>query len=168
MTAPFVVSTDDCPPALPSSTSAPDTMIAGGWFPDVDPAAIRVAHRIRGDVTAERLRAALVAAIITVGNDLELWSALQPAASLADVVDLDLRGNARKVDGKPRLVVCYLRAVALTAKAEIVERYRDIDGTGAGDRKLDAMEPSIGELRRDALHAIRDILGRSRTTVELI
>jgi len=168
VTAPFVVSTDPCSPALPASTPAPDTVIAGVWFPDVDPAAIRRAHRIRDDVTAERLRAALVAAIITIGNDLELWSALQPSASLAEVNDRDLRGNARTIDGKPRLVILYLRAVALTAKAEIVERYRDIDGTSAGDRKVDAMEPSIGELRRDALHAIRDILGRSRTTVELI
>jgi hypothetical protein len=168
MTAPFVVSTDSCPPPLPVATPAPDTVIAGGWFPDVDPAAIRRAHRIRDDVTAERLRAALIAAIITVGNDLEVWSALQPAASLAQVVDLDLRGNPRTIDGKPRLIILYLRAVALTAKAEIVERYRDIDGTNAGDRKVDAMEPSIGELRRDALHAIRDMLGRSRTTVELI
>ncbi len=54
------------------------------------------------------------------------------------------------------------------AKAELVETYRDVDLTGAGQRKVEDAEPSIGELRRDAIHAIRDILGTTRTDIELI
>ena len=35
-------------------------------------------------------------------------------------------------------------------------------------RKAEDLEPSVTELRRDSIHAIRDMLGVTRTTVELI
>jgi hypothetical protein len=149
------------PPPEPVSTAA---ITNDGWFPDIDPAAFRATLRVRQDVTAERLREAILGAMITVGNDLALWSvALQLGgyAKLADVPSL-------KLGGESRLVILYRRAVACFAKADLVERYRDVDTTAAGDRKADALEPTIDELRRDGRYAIRDILGRTRTNVELI
>lgn len=151
----------DGPQPLPVPVPDPDAIIAGDWFPDIDPAQVRVAHRIREAVTAARLRAALIAAIITVGNDLAGWQANQSAASLAEV-------PSQQIDGQSRLVHLYRRAVALYAKAEIVERYRDIDTSATGERRAEDLDPSIGELRRDAAHAVRDMLGRTRTIVDLI
>lgn len=161
----FVTNLDaPAPQPLPEPAPDPDRVITGGWFPDIDPAWVRSAHRIRDGVTAARLREALLAAIISVGNDLAAWQEMQASAGHADLAAVP----AALVDEESRLLICYRRAVALTAKAEIVERYRDIDMSASGERGAEELEPSIGELRRDALHAIRDILGKSRTTVDLI
>lgn len=135
-----------------------------GFFPDVDPALFREQLRIREAVTPARAREALIAAILAVRRDLAAWSAgrrAEGAAKLEDVL-------AEQLDGTSCLVLLYRRAVFTAAKAELVERYRDIDITGAGQRKAEDLEPSVGELRRDSLHAIRDILDVTRTTVELI
>lgn len=150
---------------LPGYDPEPDAPIAATWFPTIDPAAVRKEHRIRDAVTSARLRSALIGAIVTVANDLADWQARQRAAGYASLADVP---SDFEIDGQPRHVHLYLRAVALYAKAEIVERYRDIDMSGAGERRAEDLEPTPGELRRDALHAIRDILGKSRTTVDLI
>lgn len=150
---------------LPAFDPEPDQPIAATWFPPIDPAAIRKEHRIRDAVTAARFRSALIAAIISVTNDLADWRARQQAAGYASLAAIP---SDIQIDGKPRAVHLYLRAVALYAKAEIVERYRDIDMSGSGERRADDLEPTPGELRRDAIHAVRDLLGKSRTTVDLI
>ena len=161
----FVQRLDCDNPDLPGYDPEPDSPINTTWFPTIDPAAIRKDHRIRDAVTAARLRSALIGAIITVTNDLSNWQARQRAAGYASFADVPADFE---LDGQPRHVHLYRRAVALYAKAEIVERYRDIDMSGTGERRAEDLEPSPGELRRDALHAIRDILGKSRTTVDLI
>nr|WP_317893134.1 head completion/stabilization protein [uncultured Sphingomonas sp.] len=149
----------------PSATdAAPQVVTNDGWLPDVDPAAVKDEQRIPESITGPRLRAAIVAAIITVGNELTDWQARQLAAGFRSLADVP----APKIDGQSRNVLLYQRAVAAYAKADLVERYRDVDFTGAGQRDADAVQPSIGELRRDAIHAVRDILGRARTDVELI
>ena len=48
------------------------------------------------------------------------------------------------------------------------EAYRSFDATNDGHRYADKLESPIDDLRRDAHRAIADILGRARTTVELI
>ena len=62
----------------------------------------------------------------------------------------------------------YRTAVGAWTKALLVERQRDTDLTGAGQRKVEELDESICELRRDALHAVRGLLGRTRTCVDLI
>jgi hypothetical protein len=148
-----------------SATDAgPQAVTNDGWFPDVDPAEVKNEQRIPDGITAPRLRSAIIAAIITVGNELADWQGRQLAAGYRSLAAVP----APRLDGQSRNVLLYQRAVAAYAKADLVERYRDVDFTGAGQRDADAVQPSIGELRRDAIHAVRDILGRSRTDVELI
>ena len=135
-----------------------------GWFPDIDLAMWREQMRIRDSVTPARMREAMIAAILTVGRDLAGWAAerrAEGAASLSKV-------PAPMIDGTSSFVLLYRRAVFTAAKAEVVERYRDIDLTGSGQRKADDLDPSVTELRRDSLHAIRDIRGVTRTTIDLI
>lgn len=155
-----------CPPLLAPAPAAPaETPIANdGWFPDVDLAAARLALRVKENVTAERLRRALIGAMITVGNDLAAWQATHLAAGRASLGAVP----SPLIDGRSRLVLLYERAVGAYAKAELVEGYRDVDLTGDGQRKAEEATPAAGELRRDAIHAIRDILGTGRTAVELI
>jgi hypothetical protein len=143
---------------------APALIINDGWFPDIDPAMFKDQQRIRDSVTPARMREALIAAILTVRRDLKAWAAGHRAAGAAKLEAVE----AERIDNTSELVLLYRRAVFTAAKAELVERYRDIDTTGAGQRKADDLDPSVTELRRDSLHAIRDMLGVGRTTIELI
>jgi len=153
---------------LPDDNAAADPasapIVNDGFFPNVDPALFREQLRIRDAVTPARAREALIAAILGVGRDLAAWA----VTKIADGHDKLASVPSPSIDGTSRLVLLYRRAVFTAAKAELVERYRDTDMTGAGQRKAEDLEPSVGELRRDSLHAIRDILAVTRTTVELI
>lgn len=159
----------DCCGSIVPAPSAPDAtvIVNDGWFPDVDLDHFRKQMRVRDAITVDRQREAALGAIITVANDLDAWATDRRAAgavALATVADWP----NPPLDGLPRLVILYRRAVYAYAKADLVERNRDVDLTGAGQRRAEDLEPTVGELRRDGLHAIRDILRRSRTTVELI
>lgn len=160
----FVERLDDYTPPLPTPDPGTETPIPGDWWPQVDPAQVRAEHRIREAVSPARLRAALLAAVVTVGNDCAAWQAARAAEGYGSLGDVP----AAPLDGASRLLFLYRRAVALFAKAEIVERYRDIDIGSAGERRAEDLDPAPAELRRDALHAVRDLLGKGRTTVELI
>ena len=155
-----------CPPSLmPApivSTEAP--IRNDGWFPDIDPAELRAARRIRDVITPDRLKLAVHGAMLTVGNQLAAWQAAHLLAGIGDLATVP----SRKLGDTSRLVLLYTRAIGAYAKAELVETYRDIDLTGQGQTDTEAVEPSIVELRRDALHAIRDMLGRTRLHAELI
>ncbi len=155
-----------CTPSLiPPPVVSTEVLIPNdGWFPDIDATALRVARRIRDVVTPERLALAVTGAIITVGNQLAAWQVahlLAGHANLAAVPSLKLGDTSR-------LVLLYTRAIGAYAKAELVETYRDTDLTAQGQRDADAVEPSIVDLRRDGIHAVRDMLGRARVRAELI
>jgi hypothetical protein len=135
-----------------------------GFFPDIDPARFAAEMRVRDGVTPGRRRRALIDAIITVGNQLTGW---RETRVLGGIPTLDAVASP-KVDGESRLVQLYRSAVFSEAKAKLVEQYRDTDMTKAGKTEVEDLDPSIGELRRDSVHAIRDILGTTRATIELI
>lgn len=156
--------------ALPPSADveqppAVETPIANdAFFPDIEPAAVREAARIPTSITPARLRAAILGAIMTVFYDLEAFA----ARSIADGHATLAAVPAPQLDGQSVQLLRYHRAVTLYTKAELIERYRDFDTTAAGGSQADELTPTIGELRRDALHAVRDILGKPRTTIDLI
>lgn len=150
-------------------TALPDAepeapIVNDGFFPNIDPAAVREAARIPTSITPARLRAAILGAIMTVEIDLRAFAARALADGYATLAALP----APLLDGQSVQLIRYNRAVALYAKAELIERHRDFDTTSAGGNQADELTPTIGELRRDALHAVRDILGKSRTTIDLI
>lgn len=156
--------------ALPPSADAeqpPEAetpIVNDGFFPDIDPAAVREAARIPTSVTPARLRAAILGAILSVAYDLSAFRERSSADGHASLAAMP----APQLDGQSVQLIRYNRAVALYAKAELIERHRDFDTTSAGGSQADELTPTIGELRRDALHAVRDILGKSRTTIDLI
>lgn len=135
-----------------------------GFWPSIEPAELRARIRLDGTVAEPRLRAAIIAAVLTANDELATWKARQLAAGHATLEDVP----AAQVDGKSRLVQLYLRVVACATAAEVAERYRSYDTTAAGNQRADDLTPSIDELRRDVRWAIRDFLGSPRMTVELI
>lgn len=145
----------------PTNLSA---IVNDGFFPEIDVNTALAAMRQDGTATAERLRAALVDAVLSVNDDLRSWQAMQQAAGH---MTLEAVPTAQ-IDGKPAHLHRYLRAVYCEARAGLIERYRDYDATAAGDRKAEALMQAVEDLRRDARWAISDIVGRSRSTVALI
>lgn len=156
----------NCTPSIipPASTETEPPITNDGWFPDVDLASLREAMRLRDSVTPARLRGSAINAVITVANQLVGWQTKQAAAGFTSLGAVP----APVLDGKSRLVLLYARAIAAYTKADLVERYRDVDQTAAGQRSVGELDSSIEELRRDGLHAVRDMRGVTRTFVELI
>lgn len=135
-----------------------------GFWPPIDPAALRQRIRLDGSIAAERLRAAVVNAVLAVNDELAAWKGQQQAAGRAQLSAVP----ADHVDGKSRLEQLYLRAVTCAVAAEVAERYRSYDATAAGNQRADDLSPSVDELRRDMRWAIRDLKATPRMTVELI
>lgn len=154
------VATAPVPPAdVPSDAIAND-----GWFPALSIADTRNAVRLDGTVTDERLRAALVNAMMDINRQLRSFKAERSALGQASLADASA---GEMVDGKPRLVLLYLRAVMCSAKADLTERYSDFDAVPTNPRTKD-LEATPDEQRRNAQWAVRDILGQSHVFVELI
>lgn len=134
------------------------------FWPAVDPSKIREAQRIDNTVPPLRLKAALIEAIATTNSALLSWRSAQQAAGFATLEAVP----AEAIDGKSIHLHRYQRAVGCMAKALLLERYRDIDTTGKGHKDAEALTDPIDDCRRDHLHALADISGRPRNTVELI
>lgn len=149
-------------PAAPES--APAAIITNdGFFPNIDLAQLRDTMRLDGTVTAARLRNAAIEAVVSVNDELAEWKAAQLAAG---VIRLD--EMLPKIGGDSVNLTRYLTAVYRTTKADLTERYRDFDATKTGEEKAEQLDATVGDDRRAARWAIRDLLGVSRTTVELI
>jgi len=148
----------------PAQPETETPIVSGPFWPDVDPAQIRDAQRIDNTVTPERLRMALIEAIATTNHALRAFREAQTALGYATLSAVP----ADKIDEISLLVHRYLRAVGCLAKALLLERLRDFDATGKGDKKADTLTDPIDDCRRDHLHAIADIAGQPRTVVELI
>jgi hypothetical protein len=159
------VSTIAPPLALgPQPPASADIVLADGWWPELSLAAIRAAYRIDAAISDARLREAVRSAIAYALMELAAWQAGHVAAGVQHL--LDLPGPA--IDGEHRLALLWRRAIASLAKAEIAETMLDYDATGQGQRSLDAVDPSIAQLRRDAAHALADMAGRPRVRSTLL
>ena len=135
-----------------------------GWFPDLDGAHLRAALRLDGSVTDARLEVATVNALIEVNHELDLYRRARQEEGHANLTAVP----ASQLQGESYLVHLYRRAIACSVGAELAERMRDYSATGDGAERADAQLPTADEYRRDARWAIRSILGRAHTTVELI
>jgi len=156
----------------PSTPSAPQPPVSAlvendGFYVDIHLFQMRDAMRLDGTVTDVRLRQAVIAAILHVNDELREWKLQQVAAGYASMAAVP----ADRIDRESVLIAHYRRAVYCTAKADLIERYRDFDSTASSlsDKKMmDALDHAPGEQRRNAHWAIADIIGRAHLTVELI
>jgi hypothetical protein len=143
---------------------APHPIINDGWWPDLDGQHMRESLRLDGSVTDARLEVAAVNAVIEVNRELVGYKTLRKADGAATLADVP----ADSIQGESQLLHLYRRAIYCSAGAELAERYRDYSATGDGAERAEALTPTADEYRRDARWAIRSILGRVHTTVELI
>lgn len=125
------------------------------WWPDIDLKDARAVLRLAGTITNVRLLESLQNAVYSINDELSDWAILQ-----RDLEPVDLEDE--------RLVALYRRAVYLSAKAELTERYRDFDTTAAGERRAESLDDAIDEARRIVRWAVSDIVGKPRLTVEAL
>ncbi|MBD9407243.1 head completion/stabilization protein [Acidovorax sp. ACV02] len=132
------------------------------WFPAIDAPKVREACLLDGTVTAARLAEAIAGAIDAVNAELRTYKADQLAQGVESLADA---GDGRQA-GR------YLRAIHAHVQADLAEAYREIDTTPHNDSKTERIreriEAKVDEHRRKLRWAISDLLGRPRTTVELI
>lgn len=151
------------PPAPQSPANA--LVSADGWYPDICCNAMRDALRLGDIVTHPRLVEAIRSGLLTVTGELRDWRKAQDLAgfqSLADVAPDEI------IDGETRLELLFTRAVRFYAGAELAELHRDSTATNEALTRADADLKTAADYRRMATWAIRDILGTTRTAVELI
>lgn len=152
-------------PATTQDAPAGAAVIANdGWFPDVDMAHVRKAVRLDGTVTDERLREALVIAMAATNDELRTFAGAQQSLGRATLADVP----APSIGGESINLARYRTAVYYTARADLVEKYRDFDSTKSGHQAADQLDTTIDDDRRTAKWAVRDIKGVGRMTVELI
>jgi hypothetical protein len=144
--------------------AAPSVIRSGEWYPAIDLAEVRAVLRLDGTVTDARLTECIALAMSAVEDELDAWQQQQDALGRTTLAAVP----SKVIGGVSRLVLLYQRAVYATAKAELLERYRDFDSTDTGQRRAEPMDLSVEDYRRQARYAIRDILGRPRATVELL
>ncbi|KJH82841.1 head completion/stabilization protein [Stutzerimonas stutzeri] len=145
-------------------SQAPHPITNDGWFPDLDGQHMRESLRLDGSITDARLEVAAVNAVIEVNRELADYQAQRQAEGHADLASVP----AKQIQGESQLLHLYRRAIYCSAGAELAERYRDYSATGDGAERAEALTPTADEYRRDARWAMRSILGRVHTTVELI
>lgn len=134
------------------------------FWPDISPAACREAMRIGTEITPKRLRHSLIDAMLEANQDLLQWQKQQEEQGHDELAAVPVD----EIDGESRYLSLYRRAVYSFAKAELTERYRDYDSTLNASQQADKLDNTIDQYRRMAILAIRGILGRSHSTVELI
>ncbi|WP_252275252.1 head completion/stabilization protein [Pseudomonas subflava] len=134
------------------------------FWPDIDGQDLRAAMRINASVTDARLEVAVVGAMLFTNAELADYRDARRAEGHSALADVPVE----QIQNESQLLHQYRRAVYCRALAELVERYTSFDATNSGDQKVTEEETSADQLRRDARWAVRDILGISHTTVELL
>lgn len=134
------------------------------FWPSIDLDELRATLRIDSSVTPARLETAVISAAINLNRELSDWRAAQQAAGYATLEAVP-GDRIKDVSVKAHL---YRRAIEAGTGAEVCERFRDYSATNTGNNKAEEVAPTIDDYRRDLRWAVRDFLGKSRTTVELI
>ena len=154
--------------ANPPAESQEPMVANDGWFPDMQPQAVRSACHLDGTVTPDRLRPALQNAMLTVNAELQDWVDEQRSrwgyTQLGDVPAIQVGGESAKL-------LHYRRAVHAALQADLVQTYRGMAAIATGnklDRSSDDLQQTAGDYLRQLRNAIADIRGSARCTVELL
>lgn len=137
---------------------------SGDFFPDIHALDYQKSMLTDGKLTPERLKHAITNAIIEINRELSAWRQSQIEKGYASMDQIP----AEFVNAESELVLLYRRAVYSQTKANLTERYRDVDTTNSGEKKAEGLGTTIDELWRDVQWAIQRIKGESHNIVELI
>lgn len=151
---------------IATAPTAPDEgeITSSPFWPAISLPDLRETVRLDGTVTTARLTHAVVDAITSVNRDLADWRTARQAEGHATLAAVP----SEVINNESVHLHSYRRAVYAMTRANLLERYTDYSATGDGVKGADAKIVSSDDLYRDARFAIRDILGTTHNTVELI
>ncbi|MDF2392878.1 head completion/stabilization protein [Aeromonas sp. 2MA4] len=151
---------------IATAPTAPDEgdIANSPFWPAISLPDLRETVRLDGTVTTARLTHAVVDAITSVNRDLADWRSARQAEGHATLAAVP----SEVINNESVHLHSYRRAVYAMTRANLLERYTDYSATGDGVKGADAKIVSSDDLYRDARFAIRDILGTTHNTVELI
>lgn len=151
---------------IATAPTAPDEgeITSNPFWPTISLPDLRETVRLDGTVTTARLTHAVVDAITSVNRDLADWRSARQAEGHATLAAVP----SDVINNESVHLHSYRRAVYAMTRANLLERYTDYSATGDGVKGADAKIISSDDLYRDARFAIRDILGTTHNTVELI
>ncbi|MGY3931216.1 phage P2 capsid completion gpL-like protein [Aeromonas encheleia] len=151
---------------IATAPTAPDEgeITSNPFWPAISLADLRDTVRLDGTVTTARLTHAVVDAITSVNRDLAEWRIARQAEGHTTLAAVP----SEVINNESVHLYSYRRAIYAMTRANLLERYTDYSATGDGVKGADAKIVSSDDLYRDARFAIRDILGTTHNTVELI
>ncbi|WP_324037534.1 head completion/stabilization protein [Aeromonas dhakensis] len=151
---------------IANAQTAPDEgkVTSDPFWPDISLADLRDTVRLDGTVTTKRLTHAVIDAVTSVNRDLAKWRTARQAEGNATLAAVP----GELINNESAHLHSYRRAVYAMTRANLLERYTDYSATGDGVKGADAKVVSSDDLYRDARFAIRDIIGTTHITVELI
>lgn len=145
-----------------------ETLTSGAFWPEINTRAFRESMRVDGTVTQSRLIEALKNAMIETNRELSSFQQQEIHLGYQTLEAVPANKITHGEIDVSELVILYRRAVFSAAKANLIERYRDIDTTPNGSKKADDLALNIDDLQRDAIWAIQRIKGTTHNIVELI
>lgn len=156
--------------SLPSAADqpAPPPIPGDGFFPDVDLEALRASVRIDQTVTPVRLQDSALVAVLGIGQELAAWRRGQELAGVTRLEDAPNPRGPSRIGDQAWSTVLYLRAIASFTAADLGDRARDAGTTLAGHDRADELETMSDVHRRNYRWAVNDLIGRPRSTIELI
>lgn len=150
----------------PAPASPENAVVEGdGWWPDIDCNVMRDELRLGDTVPHARLVAAIEGGLITVDGEMADWRTAREADGITELAEFE---PERTLGGKIRAVMLFTRAVRFAAAAELAELHRDMSATAHGQAQVDDQKLTAADYRRLCTQAIRDLIGTTRCTVELI
>ena len=119
------------------------------FFPDLSTKEFADASRLDGSVTPERMKQALLFAMVKVNRELKkgITFPLPVLPTMLTLADYDLAYETNNV-------FLYKTAVWNEARASLTEHYRDFDSTSDSTKRGELLTPQIDAYRRDVRHAI--------------
>ena len=147
---------------IPTTPVVEDQTIQNdGWFPDLSISAMQAETGLGSVFGAERITAAIRAAMIEINAVLATWRAERDADDLA-AVPATMYGDISEK------VILYRTAVSARARAQLLDTTRDYDSTKDGHDRADALEATADDYMRQSNEAVSRLMGRPRMVVELI
>lgn len=149
------------PPASPEDA----TVTGEAFWPSIDVNHFRDTMRVAGTtIPHARMEEALLQASLTVDTELAAWRLLQIEAGHDTLADVP----SSAIGQQTRLTLTWRRAVYHYAAADLAESHADLMSKPTSADRNQEVFLSASDYRRNATHAVRDILGVTRTAVELI
>ena len=140
------------------------TVQGDGWWPALAVGDFQAVYRLPGEYEAQLLVDHLKLAMSWAQDQLAAWRAAREAEGCESLA----AAPGPEIDGEPRSVLLYRRAVFAHAKALLLLQWKTIGRRDVTGREAQDTGESEDTFYEFAQQAVADLQGRARVTVELI